>query len=170
MWSCIRRSVRALIDGIGQQYAIRGANFGPAAAMARGRAAVWTGRIASLVVLFGAFGGIMKVIKESHVIGTGAEFGYPLGSVVMIGALRLAYTVIDVIPRSAPIGAILLTGYLGGAVASNVRVSRPAFESTFRPGVGGAASARSRLAQYNAFPDPPTICRSRPHAGVRSRE
>jgi hypothetical protein len=101
-------------------------------AISRTSAIIWAGRvITGLVVFFCAFDGVMKVIKEPHVIAASAELGYPLGSMVMIGALLLACTVIYIIPRSAPLGAILLTGYLGGAVASNVRISHPVFECIF---------------------------------------
>jgi hypothetical protein len=105
---------------------------GSESAISHSRPALWTGRvITALVVLFCAFDGIMKVIKEPHVIAASAELGYPPNSMAAIGALLLACTVIYVIPRSAVLGAILVTGYLGGAVASNVRISHPVFECIF---------------------------------------
>ena len=93
---------------------------------------IWTGRIISaLVVLFLVFDGAMKVVREIHTITASAELGYSPGSIVWIGALLLACTAIYVIPRTAVLGAVLLTGYLGGAVASNVRVGHPVFECMF---------------------------------------
>jgi hypothetical protein len=101
-------------------------------AISRSAASVWTGRvITALVALFLAFDGIMKVMKDPHVLAASAELGYPPDSMVTIGALLLACTLFYVIPRTATLGVILLTGYLGGAVASNVRISHPVFECIF---------------------------------------
>ena len=93
---------------------------------------IWTGRVISaLVVLFLVLDGAMKVVREIHTISASAELGYSPGSIVWIGALLLVCTAIYVIPRTAVLGAVLLTGYLGGAVASNVRVGHPVFECIF---------------------------------------
>ncbi len=101
-------------------------------APSRSKAALWSGRIISvLVVLFLVFDGLMKVIRESHVLAAAAELGYSQSSMVWIGALLLSCTLLYVIPRTSILGAILLTGYLGGAVASNVRISHPVFECVF---------------------------------------
>src|SRR5437667_9934453 len=82
---------------------------------------VWTGRISSgLVVLFLLFDGITKVVKERHVLQAAAELGYSANTMVAIGTLLLACIVVYVIPRTAILGALLLTGYLGGAVETNV--------------------------------------------------
>ena len=61
------------------------------------------------------------------------ELGYPEGDVFGIGVLLLACTVLYVIPRTSILGAILLTGYLGGAVASQVRVGNPLFTHILFP-------------------------------------
>jgi len=96
------------------------------------KARLWTGRIIStLVVLFLLFDGISKVVKEHHVLQAAAELGYSAESMVGIGALLLACTALYLIPRTSVLGAILLTGYLGGAVASQVRIGHPLFESIF---------------------------------------
>jgi len=93
---------------------------------------IWCGRsLATLVVLFCAFDGITKVLKDPHVLSASADLGYSVGSIVLIGALLLASTALYAIPRTAILGAILLTGYLGGAVASNLRVGHPVFECVF---------------------------------------
>lgn len=96
------------------------------------KAGVWTGRILTgLVGLFLIFDGLMKVVQERHVVAASAELGLPMKTVVWIGALLLVCTVLYLIPRTAILGAILLTGYLGGAVATNVMVKHPAFECLF---------------------------------------
>lgn len=90
---------------------------------------IWAGRaVSALVVLFSAFDGITKVIKDPHVLSASAELGYSIASMVLIGALLLACAVLYAIPRTSILGAILLTGYLGGAVRSKVRVGHPLFE------------------------------------------
>jgi hypothetical protein len=96
------------------------------------KTALWSGRVISaLSILFLVFDGAMKVIKESHVLAAAAELGFPQNSMVWIGALLLACTLLYAIPRTAILGAVLLTGYLGGAVVTNVRVSHPVFECIF---------------------------------------
>lgn len=98
---------------------------------------IWVGRsVSTLVVLFFAFDGITKVIKDPHVLSASADLGYAVSSIVWIGALLLSSTALYVFPRTRILGAILLTGYLGGAVASNVRVGHPVFECIFPVLVG----------------------------------
>jgi sorbitol-specific phosphotransferase system component IIC len=93
---------------------------------------VWTGRILStLVALFLVFDGLMKVIKEPHVIAASAELGYSAHAIVGIGATLLACTLLYTIPRTRVLGALLLTAYLGGAVDANVRAGHPFLESVF---------------------------------------
>lgn len=101
-------------------------------------AALWTGRVIStIVVLFLGFDGATKVIKEAHVIAASADLGFSVSSIARIGALLLACTLVYLIPRTAVLGALLLTGYLGGAVAVQVRVSHPVFQCLF-PVIFGA--------------------------------
>lgn len=107
-------------------------NATPARTRSGSVAGLWAGRTTStLVVLFLTFDGVMKVAKEAHVLAATAELGYPLGSIDAIGALLLACTILYAIPSLSILGAMLLTGYLGGAVASNVRVGHPVFECVF---------------------------------------
>lgn len=96
------------------------------------RGAYWAGWI--LTGLSGAFlllDGIMKLLKPSFVVEGTVQIGYsesvivPLGIVLTIAALLYLY------PRTAVLGAILLTGYLGGAVATHVRAGHGAFEILF---------------------------------------
>jgi len=84
---------------------------------------IWAGRITSaLPVLLLLFSGAMKLVKSASVIQGLAHFGYPESFALGIGILELACTVIYVIPRTSVLGEILLTGYVGGASATNVRV------------------------------------------------
>ncbi len=86
---------------------------------------LWTGRIiTALPALFLLFDGAMKLVKPPVVVQGTVQLG-PLGIVL------LACTVLYLIPRTAVLGAILLTGYLGGAVATHVRVGAGWFEILF---------------------------------------
>ena len=106
--------------------------IGVPASLSESKARLWTGRIiSSLVVLFLLFDGITKVVKERHVLQAAAELGYSADAMVAIGMLLVACTVVYVIRRTAVLGAVLLTGYLGGAVEANVHVGHPLFECIF---------------------------------------
>jgi hypothetical protein len=97
--------------------------------------ALWTGRIISgWLVLFLLFDGVVKVIKLAPAMEGTGRLGYPLSLVVPIGIVELLCVVAYVIPRTSFLGAILLTGYLGGATATQVRVEDPWF--LFPVGVG----------------------------------
>ena len=92
------------------------------------KATLWASRIIQgLVVLFLIFDGVTKVIKEPHVMAASQQLGFTANAIVGIGAVLLICTALYVIPRTSILGAILLTGYLGGAVATNVP-SDPYFE------------------------------------------
>ena len=84
-----------------------------------------------LVVLFLIFDGVTKVIKMSYVVAASERIGFPANAIATIGAVLLVCTAIYVIPRTAVFGAVLLTGYLGGAVAANVVAKSPTFELFF---------------------------------------
>ena len=91
-------------------------------------AAVWTGRVLSgLVVAFMAMDITMKLMRLPIVETTGAQLGLPAGLGFTLGVLLLVCTALYVLPRTAVLGAILLTGYLGGAVATHVRAESPLF-------------------------------------------
>jgi hypothetical protein len=68
------------------------------------------------------FSGVLKLIKPAPVVDEFARLGYPESLVLGIGLLELACTVIYVVPRTSILGAIVLTGYLGGATATHVRI------------------------------------------------
>ena len=73
----------------------------------------------------------MKLFKPPFVVQATLQLGYPETAIVGIGLTLLVCTALYVIPRTAILGAILLTGYLGGAIASNVRASTPLFNVVF---------------------------------------
>lgn len=96
------------------------------------KTAFWAGWIITiLVVLFLAFDGITKVIKDPHVLSAMADLVFPVSTIVAIGAVLLVCTLLYAIPQTSVLGAILLTAHLGGAVAVQVRVGHPLFQSFF---------------------------------------
>ncbi len=96
------------------------------------KARLWTGRVMSaLPVAFFLMDGIMKLVKSPIVVKSTVELGYPENVILPIGIVLLVCTVLYVIPRTSVLGAILLTGYLGGAVATHVRVGAGAFSIVF---------------------------------------
>jgi DoxX-like family len=92
--------------------------------LSKGR--LWTGRIMSaLPALFLFVDAIGKLVKPAPVVEGTVQLGYPESVLLGLGIVLLTCTVLYVIPRTAILGAILLTGYLGGAVATHVRVGSP---------------------------------------------
>ena len=99
---------------------------------------LWAGRIISgLPALLLLVDAVMKFIKPAPVVDTTVKLGYPESAIVGIGAVLLVSTVLYLIPKTSVLGAILLTGYLGGAVATHVRVQEGWFPIIF-PVVFGA--------------------------------
>jgi hypothetical protein len=93
---------------------------------------IWSGRVLSaLAALFMLLDGVMKIVKPPQVLEATARLAYPVSTLTGIGIVLIACTVIYLIPRTSILGAILLTGYLGGAVASNVRAGSGWFETIF---------------------------------------
>ncbi len=90
------------------------------------RKRLWAGRIIStLVVLFLLFDAVAKLMWIAPVLQAFARLGYPESLAVPIGILLLACTAVYVIPRTSVLGAILLSAYLGGAIATHVRAGEP---------------------------------------------
>lgn len=95
---------------------------------------LWTGRIFSaLPALFLLMGGIMNVMKPDFVVKATVEMGYPEDVIFGLGIVVLICVVLYIIPNTAVLGAILLTGYLGGAVATHVRHGDPLFSHVLSP-------------------------------------
>ena len=102
----------------------------PERTASRGR--VWTGRaLTAFTVLFLLFDAGGKLMMPSFVVQAFARLGFPASLGVGIGVLLLTVTAIYAIPRTAVLGAVLLTGFLGGAVAIQMRAGSPLFETIF---------------------------------------
>jgi hypothetical protein len=87
---------------------------------------VWAGRIVSaLPVLFLLFDGTIHIMRIPAVVAGFAQAGFPISTAVPLGIIEIVCIILYVIPRTSVLGAILLTGYLGGAVATNVRQQLP---------------------------------------------
>jgi len=92
------------------------------------KAMVWAGRVLSaLPVLMLLFSASVKLSKSEDVVKAFTTFGYPESVIVGIGVTELICTILYAIPQTAVLGAILLTGYLGGAAATHVRAGEPYF-------------------------------------------
>ena len=95
---------------------------------------LWAGHILNgLIVTFLLMDGVMKLMKSRVAVEGTIQLGYPESVVVWLGIVLLACTLFYAIPRTSILGAILLTGYLGGAVATHVRVGNPLFSHAFFP-------------------------------------
>ena len=98
----------------------------------------WTGYVLSVVpALFLLMDGVMKLFKPDFVVKATAQLGYPESVLFGLGLVLLASTILYLIPRTCVLGAILLTGYLGGAVSAHVRLEEGWFPVLF-PAVLGA--------------------------------
>ena len=99
---------------------------------------LWTGHIVSgLAALFFLMDGVMKLFKPAVVVEATRQLGYPETDIVGIGILLLTCTLLYLFPRTSILGAILLTGYMGGAVASQVRIGAGWFNVAFAVMFGG---------------------------------
>lgn len=98
------------------------------------RAALWTGRIMSgLPALFLIVDGLAKLAKPAAVIEGSGQLGFPESTLFGMGVVLLVSVAFYLVPRTAILGAILLTGFLGGAIATHVRVGNPLFTHTLFP-------------------------------------
>ncbi|HLJ91826.1 MAG TPA: DoxX family protein [Gemmataceae bacterium] len=92
----------------------------------------WTGSVLSILpALFLLFDAAMKLVKPAFVVEATVRLGYSESVILPLGVVLLACTVLYLIPRTAVLGAILLTGYLGGAVATHLQHGDSAFEIVF---------------------------------------
>ena len=98
------------------------------------RTQLWSARVMSaLVVLFLLFDSALHLAKPPPVAEAFAKLGYPLSASVGIGLAELLCLAAYVIPQTAVLGGVLLTGLLGGAIATQVRAGNPAFEAYVFP-------------------------------------
>ena len=99
---------------------------------AKPRGMLWTGRaLSGLTVLFMLFDAVMKFTMPPQVVEACTRLGIPVSQAASIGVLLLVSTIVYAIPRTDVLGAVLLTGYLGGAVAIQMRAGSPTFETVF---------------------------------------
>lgn len=104
------------------------------------KTALWTGRtLSGLVVLFLALDGAMKLAKPAPVVETTVKLGISEGVIAPLGALLLACTALYAYRPTSILGVLLLTGYLGGAVATHVVIGGPAFSMAFPVILGALA-------------------------------
>ena len=95
---------------------------------------LWTGRVLSgIAVAFFTNDALGKLLRLDVAVEGAGDLGYPASAMLPIGILALVGTILYVIPRTAVLGAIFLTGFLGGAIASQVRVEAPLFSHILFP-------------------------------------
>jgi|SRR5215472_4303210 len=93
---------------------------------------LWVGWIMTAIAsLFLMVDGVMKLFKSDIVVRATSQLGYRESAILGIGGTLLICTLLYVVPRTSTLGVVLLTGYLGGAVASNVRAGMPIFNIMF---------------------------------------
>jgi hypothetical protein len=104
---------------------------------AESKAMLWTGRVLSgLAIAFLLMDGVMKFFLDKlppEVLEANASLQWPMKKMTTVGTILLVCTLLYAIPRTTLLGAVLLTGYLGGAIASHVRVSNPLWTHTLFP-------------------------------------
>ena len=101
-------------------------------------ARIWIGRVLSgLALLFLLMDGLVKIVPPPMVMEITTQLGYPASVIPALGILLTAITLLAIFPRTAVIGTILLTGYLGGAIATHVRVQDAPFSHIFPILIGG---------------------------------
>ena len=111
----------------------------PISTVSPGKVRLWTGRVLTgLVAAFLFFDVTLKLLHPPMVVEGTAKLGYPESSILVTGVLLLGCTLLHLLPRTAVLGAVLLTGYLGGAVATHLRVGDPLFSHTVFPVYVGA--------------------------------
>jgi hypothetical protein len=96
-----------------------------------GKIAGWV--ISGLLAAFLVLDGVIKLIKQASVVEAFMRIGWPIDLSVTLGVILLTCTLLFLIPKTAMLGGVLLTGYLGGAVATNLRLHNPMFSHTLFP-------------------------------------
>lgn len=95
---------------------------------------LWTARIMGwLVILFMLMDSIFKFIQPEEVVQGTLELGYAEHHIAIIGALGLLSVLLYTFPRTSILGAVLLTGYWGGAIATHLRLDNPLFSHILFP-------------------------------------
>jgi DoxX-like family len=113
--------------------------------------------LTTIVALFLTFDTALKVLQLGPAIKATTDLGYPATKVLPIGIVELVCLALYLVPQTSVLGAILLTGYLGGAIATHVRAGSPMFSHTLFPLYvalmlwGGLYLRDSRLAELLPF-------------------
>jgi DoxX-like family len=106
-------------------------------AQSESKKVIWTGRVLSgIAIAFLLFDGIIKFFLHKlppEALEANAALQWPMEKMTTVGTILLICTLLYAIPRTTLLGAVLLTGYLGGAIASHVRVSNPLITHTLFP-------------------------------------
>jgi hypothetical protein len=89
--------------------------------------------LTTIAVLFLTFDNVVKLLRLSPAVEGTVQLGYPASSLLTIGIIELACLLLYLIPRTSVLGAILFTGYLGGAIATHVRLQNPLFTHILFP-------------------------------------
>lgn len=89
--------------------------------------------LSAVTTAFLLFDAVIHILNIEPVVEAMRDLGYPAGSAVAIGVLELVCLALYVVPRTSVLGAMLLTGYLGGAVSAHVRVESPLLSTTLFP-------------------------------------
>ncbi len=141
------------------------------------KAQLWTGRILSgVAALFLFVDGLAKVLMLAPVREGSVQLGYPVSTMFPIGVLALVGTALYVFRRTSVLGAIFLTGFLGGAIATHVRMENPLFSHVLFPTYlaamlwGGLLLRNPRLRAF-LFPSEPRAARAEePRTALPTRE
>ncbi len=103
------------------------------------KGSIWTGRVISaLIVLFLLFDSVLKFMKPAPVVETFAHLGLSMSLANPLGIILIVCALLYAIPQTSILGAILLSGYLGGAVCTHLRVGDPLFSHILFPTYMGA--------------------------------
>ena len=98
------------------------------------KGAIWTGRaLSALAILFLLFDSLTKLMMADPVLKASVQLGYPVSLLPVTGGILLFCLIVYAIPRTSVFGALLLTGYLGGAVEANLRIGTPLFTNVLFP-------------------------------------
>lgn len=96
--------------------------------------ALWTGRVLSgLATAFLLFDAGVKLLVVPEAVESTAQLGWQASTLFTLGVIQLACSALYLVPRTAVLGALLWTGYLGGAIATHLRVDNPLFSHTLFP-------------------------------------
>ena len=99
-----------------------------------GKKVLWTGRaLSGIAALFLGFDAVFKLTSAEAAASASAQLGWSASAILQLGVIELVCLVIYLVPRTAIVGAVLWTGYLGGAVATHLRVGDPLLSHTLFP-------------------------------------